>query len=230
MARARRSRAATRRCGPRGRGRAGSRRCGRGSRPRTRRRRRGCARSCRRSSRGWRRRGRPIWRRGRTTCWSRWRARRPRRWRRCPGPLCAATLWELEFQLGLAYGARKGPGDAERASARFALAWALDGERRPLGALYGPDVGLAFAQAVDAAARRPSRPVTVEVTPDDARVAVDCRPLAADSGLRPGLHAVRVDAPGHGVFAQVVEGAEVIRAAPGPTRRPSWDRGGSRGR
>ncbi|MFZ6184668.1 hypothetical protein [Nannocystis pusilla] len=129
-----------------------------------------------------------------------------------PGPLCSATLWEVEFQTGLAYATRKGPGDAERAAARFALAWAVDAERRPLSGLYGPDVGLAFVQAVDAATRRPARPVPIEVAPRDARVAVDCRPLVVEAGLRPGLHAVRVDAPGHEASARVVE-AETIAAA-----------------
>lgn len=131
-----------------------------------------------------------------------------------PGPLCSATLWEVEFQTGLAYATRKGPGDAERAAARFALAWALDAERRPLSGLYGPDVGLAFVQAIDVAARRPARPVRVEVSPRDARVVVDCRPLAVEAGLRPGLHAIRVDAPGHEASARVVEAEAIVAALP----------------
>jgi hypothetical protein len=37
------------------------------------------------------------------------------------GPLCSASLWEIEFQLGLAYTARGQDGDGARARARFVL-------------------------------------------------------------------------------------------------------------
>jgi hypothetical protein len=109
-------------------------------------------------------------------------------------PLCSATLWDIEFQLGLAHGARARPGDLLRARERYALALALDPERRPDSALYGPDVGFAFLQAI--AEQRPLRPVRRAVVPGDASVRVDCRPLAELPGLRPGLHLIQIDAPG----------------------------------
>jgi hypothetical protein len=120
------------------------------------------------------------------------------------GPACVATVWELEFQLGLALLSRGQAGDAERARARFAVALAVDPQRRPEAGLYGPDVGLAFVQAVDAVARTPARPIAVTLAPDDAAIAVDCRPVT-EAGLRPGLHVVRVEAPGFNSEARVVE-------------------------
>lgn len=147
------------------------------------------------------------------------------------GPGCSDALWELQFQLGLAYTARGGPDDQDLARARFALALALDPARRPVAALYGPDVGLAFVKAVDEQARKPARPVRLAVTPADATVTVDCRPLGPQTGLRPGLHYVHVDAPGHAPHASLVTLAD----APGvqrtlsadPTRPlgPWWTRG-----
>ena len=116
--------------------------------------------------------------------------------------LCSATLWDIEFQLGLAYGARARPGDSLRARDRYALALALDPQRRPDGALYGPDVGFAFLQASDS--QRPLRPVHRAVLPADASVRVDCRPLAELPGLRPGLHLLQIDAPGYAADARVI--------------------------
>ncbi len=118
-------------------------------------------------------------------------------------PLCSATLWDIEFQLGLAYGARARPGDALRARDRYTLALALDPQRRPDGALYGPDVGFAFLQASDS--QRPLRPMRRAVLPVDASVRVDCRPLAELPGLRPGLHLLQIDAPGHAADARVLD-------------------------
>ncbi len=109
-------------------------------------------------------------------------------------PLCSATLWDIEFQLGLAHGARGRPDDLLRARERYALALALDPERRPDSALYGPDVGFAFLQAI--AEQRPLRPVRHAVVPSDATIHVDCRPLRELPGLRPGLHLIQIDAPG----------------------------------
>ncbi len=128
------------------------------------------------------------------------------------GPLCSATLWELEFQLGLAYTVRARDGDRERAHDRFGLALALDSERRPIPGLYGPDIGLGFLQAADDAVRRPERPVIVRVTPADAEVTIDCRTLntTTEALRRPGLHVVRVDAPGHRPEARVAALADPL--------------------
>ncbi len=120
------------------------------------------------------------------------------------GPLCAATLWEIEFQIGLGLLTRARPGDLEGARARFALALALDDVRRPIAGLYGPDVALVYVQSIDEAARRPARPVRPVLTPTDARLTVDCRRLPDEPALRPGLHIVRVDAPGHRPHTEVL--------------------------
>lgn len=147
------------------------------------------------------------------------------------GPGCSDALWELQFQLGLAYTARASPGDQDLARARFALALALDPDRRPVAALYGPDVGLAFVKTVDEQARKPARPVRVAVAPADATLTVDCRPLAPQAGLRPGLHYVHVDAPGHRPHASLVTLADtptVERSLPADPARPLgpwWTRG-----
>lgn len=147
------------------------------------------------------------------------------------GPTCSAPLWELQFQLGLAYTARDRPGDAELARARFALALALDPERRPVAALYGPDVSLAFLKVVDEVASRPARPLRVDVAPTDAQLTVDCHPLAPPTGVRPGLHVVRVGAPGHLSTASILllgdDPSLQLRLAvdPAPTPGPWWIRG-----
>jgi hypothetical protein len=145
------------------------------------------------------------------------------------GPACAATLWEIEFQLGLAYTTRNQPGDLALARARYALALALDPARRPVTALYGPDVGLAFIKVVDELALRPPRPVRLAVAPSDAVVTVDCHELPA--ALRPGLHAVRVAAPGHTTRSGLTElgdDAELrasLSADPSAPLGPWWTRG-----
>lgn len=145
------------------------------------------------------------------------------------GPACAATLWEIEFQLGLGLLTRAQPGDAERARARFALALALDEARRPVPGLYGPDVGLAFVQAVDEAARRPARPLQRALSPVDATVTIDCRALTPEAALRPGLHLVRVDAPGHRGRAEPLELDATLTVTLSPTRELQlggwWQRG-----
>ncbi|MBL8972834.1 MAG: hypothetical protein JNK56_19765, partial [Myxococcales bacterium] len=117
--------------------------------------------------------------------------------------LCSATLWDIEFQLGLAHGARARPGDELRARDRYHLALALDPQRRPDSALYGPDVGFAFLQAL--AEQRPLRPVARAVVPADASVRVDCQPLADLAGVRPGLHLIQLDAPGFAREARVID-------------------------
>ncbi len=120
-----------------------------------------------------------------------------------------ALLWEVEFQLGLAYYTRAQPGDQDRADARFALALAVDGERRPLRELYGPQVSAAFAAQLGRRAAIPARPVSVEVSPGDAAVVVDGAALIATGGaaltrsLRPGLHVVWAAAPGYAAAAEL---------------------------
>lgn len=119
-----------------------------------------------------------------------------------PESLCRATLWDVEFHLGLAHQARARPGDEARARDRYALAHAIDEPRRPEVALYGPDVGFAFLQAIDGA--RAARPVRITTRPEGAEVVIDCR-AGASTTARPGLHAVRIDAPGFVVAARVIE-------------------------
>ncbi len=121
-------------------------------------------------------------------------------------PEGCAGLWELEFRRGLGHGARGGPTDDVDAQARYELALALDPDRRPLGELYGPDVTARFLDAVHARSERMARPVALRVQPADARVEIDCRPHpTSEPSLRPGLHAVRVRAPGFAPWSAVVD-------------------------
>jgi hypothetical protein len=116
---------------------------------------------------------------------------------RCEG------LWELVFRQGLSRWAK---GDEADAGARFELALALDPERRPLGELYGPDVTAAFLRAVQARSARIARPVPLRTRPVDAKVEIDCHAVdEAELSLRPGLHAVRVAAPGFEPWSGVVD-------------------------
>lgn len=116
---------------------------------------------------------------------------------RCEG------LWELVFRQGLGRWAK---GDEAEAGARFELALALDPERRPLGELYGPDVTAAFLRAVQARSARIARPVPLRTRPAAVEVEIDCRAMdEAEPSLRPGLHVVRVAAPGFEPWAGVVD-------------------------
>lgn len=115
------------------------------------------------------------------------------------------TLWELQFQRGLAgvWG-----GDAAAARARFLLALEIDEARSPSRDLYAPDVLKAFTEAVDARASTPARPLPLRVTPADARVVIDGAPVidnARSRQLRPGLHVVVATAPGHARFARILD-------------------------
>lgn len=124
---------------------------------------------------------------------------------RCEG------LWELEFRQGLGRLARGAEGDRAATDARFELALALELERRPLGELYGPDVTAAFLRAVEHRSARVARPVPLRVQPADAAVEIDCRKLEGrevagrEVSLLPGLHAVRVSAPGFVPWSGLVE-------------------------
>lgn len=116
---------------------------------------------------------------------------------RCDG------LWELAFRQGLV---RWASGEAVDARVRFELALALEPERRPLAELYGPDVTAAFLQAVQARSARIARPVPLRVQPADAAVEIDCKTIdEREPPLRPGLHAVRVAAPGFRPWAGMVD-------------------------
>lgn len=116
---------------------------------------------------------------------------------RCEG------LWELAFRQGLG---RWASGEQTGARARFELALALDPERRPLGELYGPDVTAAFLQAVEARSARLARPVPLRVVPTDAAVELDCRAVDERApAVLPGLHVVRVAAPGFRPWTGVVD-------------------------
>ena len=122
-------------------------------------------------------------------------------------PEHVGVLWEIEFQLGLAYQARAGNGDSTRARERFELALALDAERRPLKDLYGPGVVTAFADAVAAHAAKTPRPVALDVAPGDARVSIDGVAVVDSSrprNLRAGVHVVRGSAPGYESYAALV--------------------------
>jgi hypothetical protein len=118
-----------------------------------------------------------------------------------------AALWDVEFQLGLAYHARRADGDAARARERFALALAIDGNRRPEKDLYGPRVAAAFADAVAARDAETPRPVRVVPAPADALVVVDGVPVVDRTrprSLRTGWHVVRAVAPGYDALASLV--------------------------
>lgn len=122
---------------------------------------------------------------------------------RCDG------LWALQFQRGLAHATRGRDDDADGARARYALALELDPERRPLHTVFGPDVTAGFLAAVEERGRRVPRVLPVRVQPPDARVEVDCRRVeASEASLRPGLHAVRVSAPGHRPWSAVIDSTE----------------------
>ena len=141
-------------------------------------------------------------------------------------PDACGALWEIEFRLGLGYLSRKGQGDTERRTDHFAMAFALDPERRPLADLYGPDVTSAFLLAVDTAAARAERPTAIEASPEDARVMIDCH--AVDNRttvpLAPGRHVVRVEAPGYVAEARIVsldDGEPIaVELKPDPTEDP----------
>lgn len=114
--------------------------------------------------------------------------------------------WALAFRLGLAHLSRGGRGDRARAARMFGLALAISPERRPAADLYGPDVAAAFSEAVAARERVAPRPVTIRTRPAGALVAVDGRGgIGARRNLRPGLHIVRVSAPGHLTRAELVD-------------------------
>jgi hypothetical protein len=123
-------------------------------------------------------------------------------------PAGCPLLWEVAFQLGLAGVARRTPEGREAARRHFAFALAVDDARRPDRALYGADVQQRFAESVAEVSGRAARPTRVQVSPPDARVAVDCKPLV-DPGrppsLRPGKHLVHAAAPGHAPQALLVE-------------------------
>lgn len=130
------------------------------------------------------------------------------------GPGRCDGLWELQFRLGLALGLRgrteggaeDGAADRARSEARYELALALDPPRRPLAELYGPDVTAAFLAAVQRRSDRMPRPVPLQIQPADARVEIDCREHGEGPvDLRPGLHVVRVNAPGYASWAKVVD-------------------------
>ena len=141
-------------------------------------------------------------------------------------PEACGALWEIEFRLGLGYLSRKAEGDDSRRTDHFAMAFALDPDRRPLADLYGPDVTSAFLLAVDTAAARAARPTSIEASPEDARVMVDCHPVDNRSTvpLAPGRHVVRVEAPGHVAQAKIVtldDGEPIaITLQPDPTEDP----------
>jgi hypothetical protein len=89
---------------------------------------------------------------------------------------------------------------------RFRFAAALDPTRRPASDLYGPDVAQAFLAAVEAQKADVEQPIGLSVEPADALVAVDCRAAPSSTArLAPGLHVVRVEAPGHPAVAEVID-------------------------
>lgn len=114
--------------------------------------------------------------------------------------------WAVAFRLGLARLSRGKRGDKKRAMDQFALALAYLFEKRPASDLYGPDVATAFSRAVAQRERLAPRPVTVQTSPAGALVVVDGFPgMSERRNLRPGLHAVRVSAPGYLTRAELVE-------------------------
>ena len=138
-------------------------------------------------------------------------------------------LWALEFQRGLGRAARGHADDEAESEARYELALELDPDRRPFHDLYGPDVSAAFLRAVQRRSLRVPVVVPVEVEPADASIEIDCH--AVDSrppSLRPGLHAVRVSAPGFATHTAVVDlrthSTIEVKLAPLPARSSPTER------
>ena len=130
-------------------------------------------------------------------------------------PEHCSTLWEVEFQLGLARATRRAAGDEKESRQRYLFALSLDPERRPVKELYGPDVLQSFAVALAERSRTALHPARVKVEPPDATVAVDCVPLLEPGQgrlLGPGLHVLRAAAPGYRSRAVVFSGAGVVVA------------------
>jgi hypothetical protein len=131
-----------------------------------------------------------------------------------PGRLAAVsraetcgTLWEVQFQRGLALIARKEPGDDVRAREAFESALSLDPDRRPAKEIYGPAAFETFALAAAEIDRRVARHVSIDVMPPDAIVTVDCKPVVdhrRGARLLAGAHVVRVSAPGYATRAELV--------------------------
>lgn len=122
-------------------------------------------------------------------------------------PEGCATLWEIEFRAGLGHGARKAEGDEARRDRHFELALALFAERRPAVELYGPDVDAAFTAVADRVTAREAHAVALQLDPADATLTVDCRLQQTDAPvlLKPGRHAVLLEAPGFETRAEIVE-------------------------
>lgn len=119
-----------------------------------------------------------------------------------------STLWELQFRMALGLRARAREGDLSRAEDRLAFAVALEPDRVPDRALFGPDVAQAYVAAAEAVRRRPPQPFELHVDPPDANVRVDCRSISNEQAalaLRPGLHVVHVTAPGAEPWAAIVD-------------------------
>ena len=152
-----------------------------------------------------------------------------------------AVLWQVEFQLGLAYLARNREGDAELARERFIRALNIRPERRPDGEIYGPDVANAFVQARAARSKLVARPVSIEANPPDARIVIDGVPVVSTRepvSLLPGTHFVYAIAPGHVEDGLTVtigpRGAlkiplrRIDRGGPADRIGPAWARGDMR--
>lgn len=136
-------------------------------------------------------------------------------------PEQSAALWQLAFLRGLA-----GLGEAapEAATPWFGLALEVAPTRRPEPGTYPPAVDGGFAVAVEEQGRRIPRAVALDVTPADARIAIDGVPVldrARPRLLRRGLHAVLVEAPGFVADARLVElGEHPLRIALVPSAEP----------
>ncbi len=116
-------------------------------------------------------------------------------------------LWDINFHVGLAHFAR---GKKRKAREQFALANAAMPERRPPSDVYGPDLGQAYARAVANASGAASRPFRVQTIPTDATISIDGVALVGANGgaITPGLHALRVAAPGYETKAVIVNTAD----------------------
>jgi hypothetical protein len=126
--------------------------------------------------------------------------------------------WRVQLSWALVHLARGGPDDAAATRRRVALALAIDADRRPDAALYGPEVVSAFADA--AAQPAVTRPVSLSIDPPGARVVIDGIPRL-DPGrgvlLAPGLHVVWASAPGRRPAGAVIDsstGSIALRLEP----------------
>lgn len=124
------------------------------------------------------------------------------------------AAWYAEVQLALAITAAQA-GQSGLADAALRRAASVDPSRVVQAAEARPDLVARSRAAVQAAITGPRGRFEVRASAEGARVFLDDRPLGALPRVveaTVGPHVVRVDAPGHASFAQLVEVLEGDRA------------------